>query len=148
MIQILGYWYLGFQYNEAPWAPPLATQLAAWLSKVERENHRLSSCGPYRDYSLSLGSQYFLAVTIGVMIDRAGWHPYIGGGIMLPGPAGAVTSGYNVGHGWNVAGQGTLTLGGRVGGSGQRGYTFGGGWYHELGVGTPQGWGLVLFYVF
>jgi RHS repeat-associated protein len=100
-----------------------------------------SSSG-YIDINISFGTPYFIGPTGGVMFDRNGWYPYIGGGFMNPGLSGSVTgSNDSVSGGFNAELQGGYgPLYGSVG-TDQEGNTF-------LTHGAGYGVSATAYYVF
>jgi RHS repeat-associated protein len=95
----------------------------------------------YIDINGSLG--YWGGGTGGVMINKEGIYPYVGGGIVSPPGGIAVTwSPSNPTPGWNIGFQGGYWGGGQVG----YGFPKDGGKYGEIGFVTP-GVSLTPFYV-
>ena len=79
---------------------------SAGISDVDEVNDPPSSSG-YGDINVSYGSPYFIGITGGLMFDRNGSYPYIGGGFMNPGLGASVTgSNDSVSGGFNAELQG------------------------------------------
>ena len=97
----------------------------------------------YVDINFSFGTKWFLGATGGVVLSNRGVFPYIGGGIVTPGPSGAVTgSPFEPTPGWNVGLQGTFILSGQVGVDKNRDL------FWEVGFGGPAGAALTGYYIF
>jgi RHS repeat-associated protein len=96
----------------------------------------------YGDVNVSYGSPYFIGIAGGLMFDRNGSYPYIGGGFMNPGlDASATGSNDNVSGGFNAELQGGYgPLYGSVG-TDQEGNTF-------LTHGAGYGASATAYYVF
>lgn len=103
-----------------------------------------SSLG-YMDLNLSYGSPIFIGVTGGLMVDNNGGigiYPYIGLGLVTPGPGGSLTfSPDSVSGGLNAELQGAYGIAGSVGAD------EGGNSFTSVGGGTP-GPSATAYYVF
>ncbi|HEY9405477.1 MAG TPA: LamG-like jellyroll fold domain-containing protein [Pyrinomonadaceae bacterium] len=103
------------------------------------------SSGGYMDINLSFGSPIFLGPTGGLLIDNnngLNFYPYIGGGLMTPGPGTTVTfSPDSVSGGFNAELQGAFGLAGAVG------VDEGGNSFTNVGAGSP-GASATVYYVF